>query len=77
MIKIPDKENLQREQRWQRALAHWDSLGFHSRVYFLSGHLQDEARKANKPLSGAEAYILARNAVESEETPFLAQINGC
>lgn len=76
MSKIPDKQSLQADQRWQRALAHWESLGFHSKVYYLQGHLRDEARKANKPLSGVEAYNLARLSIEAEETPFLAQKHG-
>lgn len=75
MIRLSDKQALIATQRWQRALAHWDRLGFHSRVYYLQGHLQDEARKASKPLSGAEAYNLARLAIEAEETPFLAEID--
>lgn len=75
-IKLPDANNLHREQRWQRALAHWNNLGFHSKVYYLAAHLQDEARKANKPLGGGEAYLLARNAVEAKEDPFLPQIHG-
>ncbi len=54
------------EQRWQRALAHWKNLGFHSRVFALAARLMDEARKDGRKLDGGTAYHAARNRVETE-----------
>jgi hypothetical protein len=73
MIKIPDKESLAAAQRWQRALAHWPNLGFHSKVYHLAAHLQDEARKAGTPMDGATAFLIARDKIEAEYEPLLAE----
>lgn len=63
---IETKWEIQAQQHWDRALAKWPELGFHSKCFYLSVHLKNEAKKKNKPIAGAEAYLLARNAVEEE-----------
>lgn len=59
------------DQRWQRAQAHWPSLGFHARVYYMQAHMQDEAKKAGKKISPTEAYHMARQAVEEENSQLM------
>lgn len=58
--------SIQAQQHWDRALAKWPELGFHSKCFYLSVHLKNEAKRKNTPISGAEAYLLARQAVEEE-----------
>lgn len=62
------KFQMHRDQRWQRAQARWNELGFHSKVFYKACRLMDEAiAKGGEKLAPGDAYLLARDFVEKEE----------
>lgn len=69
------RDSIEPDQRWQRAQAVWPTLGFHARVYYTQAHLQDMAKKEGKRLSGGEAFMLARQAVEEENARIMIEVN--